>query len=111
MEYTGKLTSPESLGRILQQARLLKGPSQRELAERLGTTQRYMWEIASGKSSIFVRRLFGLMKEVEVELSATVKAKTPHPRAHPRLAEDIRGFSQNLLDGRRVGPPASSSGQ
>jgi HTH-type transcriptional regulator / antitoxin HipB len=39
MAYTGTVTSAESLGRILQQARLLSGLSQRELARRLGTTQ------------------------------------------------------------------------
>ena len=48
MEFTGKVISAESLGRILQQARLLRGLSQRELAERLGTTQRYIWEIEAG---------------------------------------------------------------
>ena len=35
MAYTGKVTSAESLGRILQQARLMSGLSQRELARRL----------------------------------------------------------------------------
>lgn len=74
MEYTGKVTSAESLGRILQQARLLKGLSQRELAERLGTTQRYIWEIEAGKPSIFMERLFAMMKEIDLELSATITA-------------------------------------
>lgn len=78
MEYTAKVTSPESLGRILQQARLLKGLSQRELAERLGTTQRYIWEMESGKPSIFVDRLFAMMTEVDVELTATIKAAGHH---------------------------------
>ena len=49
MAYTGKVTSAESLGRILQQARLLSGLSQRELARRLGTTQKYIWELEAGK--------------------------------------------------------------
>lgn len=72
MSYTGKVTSPESLGRILQQARLLNGWSQRELAARIGTTQRYIWEIEAGKPSIFVERLFALMRETGTELTATV---------------------------------------
>lgn len=72
MEFTGKVTSAESLGRILQQARLVKGLSQRELAGRLGTTQRYIWEIEAGKPSIFMERLFAMMREVDVELSATI---------------------------------------
>ncbi|GGR57918.1 transcriptional regulator with XRE-family HTH domain [Nocardioides luteus] len=72
MPYTGKVTSPESLGRILQQARLLNGWSQRELAARIGTTQRYIWEIEAGKPSIFVERLFALMRETGTELTATI---------------------------------------
>ena len=73
MSYTGKVTNPESLGRILQQARLLNGWSQRELAARIGTTQRYIWEIEAGKPSIFVDRLFALMRETGTELTATIE--------------------------------------
>ena len=75
MSYTGRVTSPESLGRILQQARLLGGMSQRELAERLGTTQRYIWEIEAGKPSIFMDRLFAMMRETGMELTATIETK------------------------------------
>lgn len=78
MEFTGKVTSAESLGRILQQARLLRGLSQRGLAERLGTTQRYIWEIEAGKPSIFMERLFAMMREVDVELSATIRPPEQH---------------------------------
>jgi HTH-type transcriptional regulator/antitoxin HipB len=78
VEYTGKVTSPKSLGRILQQARLLSGMSQRELADRLSTTQRYIWEIEAGKPSIFMDRLFALMRETGVELSATIRARDHH---------------------------------
>ena len=74
MEFTGKVTSAESLGRILQQARLIKGLSQRELASRLDTTQRYIWEIEAGKPSIFMERLFAMMREIDVELSATIRS-------------------------------------
>lgn len=74
MAYTGKVTSPQSLGRIIQQARLLRGFSQRELAERLGTTQRYIWEIESGKPSIYTDRLFAMMRETGMELTATIEA-------------------------------------
>ena len=72
MTYTGKVTSPESLGRILQQARLLAGLSQRELARRLGTTQKYVWELESGKPSIVMDRLFAAMRETGMELTATI---------------------------------------
>lgn len=72
MSYTGRVTSPQSLGRILQQARLLRGLSQRDLAARLGTTQRYIWELEAGKPSILMDRLFAVMRETGTELSATI---------------------------------------
>ncbi|MEZ5086539.1 MAG: helix-turn-helix transcriptional regulator [Tessaracoccus sp.] len=74
--YSGKVSGPESLGRILQQARLLSGLSQRELAERLGTSQRYIWEIEAGKPSVFVERLFAFMGETGVSLTATITSPT-----------------------------------
>ena len=70
--YTGKVRGPDSLGRILQQARLLSGLSQRELAARLGTTQKYIWQLETGKQSIMMDRLFAAMREVNMELSATI---------------------------------------
>ena len=76
MSYTGRVTGAESLGRILQQARLLSGLTQRELATRLGTTQRYIWEIEAGKPSIFMDRLFAMMRETGMELTATIETTT-----------------------------------
>ncbi|MCK9920504.1 helix-turn-helix domain-containing protein [Frankia sp. AgPm24] len=72
MAYTGKVTSAESLGRILAQARLLSGLSQRELARRLGTTQKYIWELEAGKPSIVMDRLFAAMRATGMELAATI---------------------------------------
>jgi transcriptional regulator with XRE-family HTH domain len=72
VKYTGKVTSAESLGRILQQARLLAGLSQRDLARRLGTTQKYVWELEAGKPSIVMDRLFAAMRETGMELTATI---------------------------------------
>lgn len=75
MAYTGKVANAESLGRILQQARLLAGLSQRELARRLGTTQKYVWELESGKPTIVMDRLFAAMRETGMELTATITPK------------------------------------
>ncbi|MFC7624408.1 helix-turn-helix domain-containing protein [Microlunatus sp. GCM10028923] len=61
MTYPELISSPEALGSVLRQARRLNGLSQRELARRLGTSQRYIWELEAGKHSIFVDRLFALL--------------------------------------------------
>jgi transcriptional regulator with XRE-family HTH domain len=57
---------------------LLSGLSQRELARRLGTSQRYIWEIEAGKPSIFTERLFAMMRETGVSLSATIETDQDH---------------------------------
>lgn len=72
--YSAHIRNPESLGRVLQQARLVAGLTQRELAQRLGTTQRYIWELESGKPSILMDRIFSFMAETDMELSATIPA-------------------------------------
>jgi transcriptional regulator with XRE-family HTH domain len=72
MKYQGQVTSPESLGRILQQARLLTGKTQRQLAEELSVSQRYIWELESGKPSIAVRRLFAAMRATGMSLTAEI---------------------------------------
>lgn len=96
MAYTGKVTSAESLGRILQQARLLSGLSQRDLAKQLGTTQKYIWELEAGKPSILMDRLFAAMRATGMELSATI---TPKDEA---AAEAIRLKSVEQLRKRAV---------
>ncbi len=73
--YTGKVTGPQSLGRILQQARMLSGKTQRQLAEELGISQRYVWEIEAGKPSLFTERLFAYMRATGVSLQATVESQ------------------------------------
>jgi len=71
MACPGKVTSPESLGRILQRA-TASGLSQRELAQRLRTTQKYVWELEAGKPSILMDQLFAAMRETGVERTATI---------------------------------------
>lgn len=93
MPYAVTVTSAESLGRMLQQDRLPTGLSQRELAERLNTTQRHIWEIESGKPSIYTERLFAMMRETGLQ----------YPRAHPGLVADITGFTRRLAAGQPAG--------
>lgn len=74
--YWATITSPESLGRVLQQARLISGKSQRELAAELGISQRYVWELEAGKPSLAFTRLFAAMRATGMELRATIQPPT-----------------------------------
>ena len=71
-QYHGKVIDPQSLGLMLQQARLVAGLTQRELASEIGTTQKYIWELESGKPSIAMQRLFAAMHATGMELTATI---------------------------------------
>ncbi|RFA07047.1 transcriptional regulator [Subtercola boreus] len=66
-----RLRAPADLGLALQQARLGRGLSQVALAAELGISQRSISEIESGKTTIYLRRLFDLMSATGVELSAS----------------------------------------
>ncbi|RFA10788.1 transcriptional regulator [Subtercola boreus] len=66
-----RLRAPADLGLALQQARLGRGLSQVELAGELGISQRSISEIESGKTTIYLRKLFDLMGATGVELTAT----------------------------------------
>lgn len=72
MRYRGTIPNAESLGRVIQQGRLLRGLSQRDLADRLGISQRSVWEIESGRPNRHTDRIFTLMREVGVTLNAEV---------------------------------------
>jgi HTH-type transcriptional regulator/antitoxin HipB len=67
---TSKLRSPGDIGLAIQQARLAHGLSQSALADRLGITQRSVSEIESGKPTIYMRKVFDLLRATGVELTA-----------------------------------------
>lgn len=72
MKLSGRVENAQDLGRMLQQGRLLSGMTQRQIAEHLGVSQRYVWELESGKPSLIMTRLFEMMRATGVELTAEV---------------------------------------
>lgn len=69
MRQEMRITGPDSLGRLIQQARLSSGQTQAEIAAELGISQRAVTEIETGKATIQMRRLFELMKMTGVKLT------------------------------------------
>ncbi|WP_396668755.1 helix-turn-helix domain-containing protein [Microbacterium sp. R86528] len=67
---TTTLRSPGDIGLALQQARLERGLSQNALARELGISQRSVSEIESGKPTIYMRKVFDMLRATGVELSA-----------------------------------------
>lgn len=72
MALTGTVTSPQALGRLVQQARLARGISQQQLADELGISQGYVSELESGKSSLALTRIFDIMRMTGMTLHAEI---------------------------------------
>ncbi|MHB1171744.1 MAG: helix-turn-helix domain-containing protein [Lacisediminihabitans sp.] len=72
MALRGEIKNAETLGYMLQQSRLLRGKTQRQLAEELGVSQKYIWEMESGKPTIFTERLFDMMRATGMRLRAEI---------------------------------------
>jgi transcriptional regulator with XRE-family HTH domain len=72
MKATTVIANPEDLGAVLQQGRLLKGWSQREMASRLGVGQKWIYEMEQGKPGILTTRLFKMLQMTGITLKAEV---------------------------------------
>ena len=56
--------SARALGKELAQLRFERGLTQGELADRLGLTRRYVYELETGKPNLLTTRLFELLREL-----------------------------------------------
>ena len=68
VKFRGQVNAPEQLGDAIRQGREIQGWSQRELAARLGVTQKWLWELEQGKPGLLMERLFAALREVDVKL-------------------------------------------
>jgi HTH-type transcriptional regulator/antitoxin HipB len=74
MALTGSVSSPQALGRLLQQARLAQGLSQQQVADQLGISQAYVSELEGGKTSLALTRVFDVMRLTGMTLTAEIPA-------------------------------------
>lgn len=81
-QVRGEIPTPEALGRMLQQGRLLRGMSQRELADHLGIGQKWVWQMESGKPGLLTERLFEMLRATGVHLYAEVDVPDEPPTEH-----------------------------
>jgi len=75
MRLSAKLKNSYMLGQIIQQSRLQQGFSQRELANMLGVSQKWIWQMEQGKPGILMDRLFKVLDKTGVTLIAEFEAK------------------------------------
>jgi HTH-type transcriptional regulator/antitoxin HipB len=79
MAARGEVRSAEALGRMLQQGRLVSGLTQRGLADRLETDQKYIWAVESGKNTIILERIFAIMRETGVRMYMEIDDSPDEP--------------------------------
>ena len=75
MKMTAKIKNSYTLGQIIQQSRLQQGLSQRDLANMLGISQKWIWEMENGKPGLLMDRLFMILEKTGITLSAEFEAK------------------------------------
>ncbi len=71
------IASAEDLGRVVRRIRERHGLSQRELADRLGTSQRYLYELEAGKPKRADARYFEILRRLGVRLIAEIPDGDP----------------------------------
>ena len=70
MKIITKINNQYSLGQVIQQGRLQREISQRELAKMLGISQKWIWEMEQGKPGLLLDRLFRILDITGITLSA-----------------------------------------
>lgn len=70
-ENIARIWAPADFGLAIQQARLDRGITQTDLADRVDLAQSAVSAIENGKNTIHVRNLIELMHELGIELTAT----------------------------------------
>jgi len=69
---------------MLQQGRLVSGLTQRELADRPDTEQKYFWALESGKNRIVLERIFAMMGETGIRMYLEIEPPTSDSPDEPR---------------------------
>jgi len=70
MRLKTKIKDPYTLGQIIQQSRMQRDLSQRDIAGMLGISQKWVWEMEQGKPGILMDRLFLMLQKTGVTLYA-----------------------------------------
>ena len=89
MAARGEVANADALGRMLQQGRMVSGLTQRELADRVATDQKYIWGLESGKNAIILERIFAIMRETGVRMYMEID--DPHAESAGDTSDDSRG--------------------
>lgn len=66
-----KISGSSDLGHLVRRVRESRGWTQRQLADALGSTQRYIYELEAGKPKRADPQFFSIISRLGITLSAT----------------------------------------
>lgn len=98
MSERAAVRSQQALGEAIARLRYDSDLTQSELADLLGVSQRYVWEIENGKPNLFATRLFELLAELGAHLEV-VWPETLQRSAVPPAAAATRSGSHKAREG------------
>jgi transcriptional regulator with XRE-family HTH domain len=75
VKISAKISNSYALGQIIQQSRLQRGFSQRELAKMIGVSQKWIWEMEQGKPGLLMDRLFAILNKTGVTMTAEIEVE------------------------------------
>jgi HTH-type transcriptional regulator/antitoxin HipB len=71
---TSKLYPGEQIGALIKERRRTLGLTQQDLADKLGCSQRWIWELEQGKEGVCLKRLLRLCREMDVNGTSRLAA-------------------------------------
>lgn len=68
-----RISGPGDLGSFLREVRTQAELTQEDLAESIGADRKFVHQVETGQSTLYLTRLFALLRELDVELEVRVR--------------------------------------
>ncbi|BDZ62341.1 hypothetical protein Lsed01_00996 [Demequina sediminis] len=81
------IRSPEALGEAIARRRIEVDLTQDELAEAIGVSRRYVYNIESGEPNLYARRLFDSLRELGLRIELVPDAAGRRHQARARRSQ------------------------
>jgi HTH-type transcriptional regulator/antitoxin HipB len=81
--------TPSDLGALIRDRRRKLGLDQRALAQKAGTSRKWLVEVENGKPRAEIGLILRTLKALGIELNASPGRDLPHPKSRQRNVEQI----------------------
>ena|SRR6266849_7096432 len=81
--------TPSDLGALIRERRMKLGLDQRSLAQKAGTSRKWLIEVENGKPRAEIGLILRTLKALGIELNASPGGDLPHPKSGQRNTAQI----------------------